>query len=290
MIVKNEAKVIQKCLASVKHIIDYWVIVDTGSTDGTQKIIEEFLSDIPGELHERPWVDFAFNRNEALDLAKNRGDYFLFIDADERFEWKDSSAFLPLLDKDYYMGIIHHGAFVFLRTILVNSRFDWRWVGIIHEFVTSVEGQDRGILHHPIVRSTVEGNRSQDMQKKFRHDIELLERALEMEPRNSRNRFLLAQQYEGVGEYALALKNYEMRAMAGSSDLEVFYSFYRMGLMQKELGMLPEIFINHYLKAFQMRPWRAEPLFFFGKSLHGYKLLSFRIFNYPVCSFCRAIQ
>ena len=38
MIVKNEQPVIRRCLASVKEMIDYWVIVDTGSTDGTQDL------------------------------------------------------------------------------------------------------------------------------------------------------------------------------------------------------------------------------------------------------------
>ena len=70
MIVKNEAAVIARCLASVRPIIDYWVIVDTGSTDGTQDAIRAFLADLPGELHERPWRDFAHNRTEALDLAR----------------------------------------------------------------------------------------------------------------------------------------------------------------------------------------------------------------------------
>jgi len=39
MIVKNESEVITRCLKSVLPLIDYWVISDTGSTDGTQKII-----------------------------------------------------------------------------------------------------------------------------------------------------------------------------------------------------------------------------------------------------------
>ncbi|MDO8336144.1 MAG: glycosyltransferase, partial [Candidatus Saccharibacteria bacterium] len=47
MIVKNEAHVILRCLASVKPWIDSWCIVDTGSSDGTQDIIQDYLKDIP---------------------------------------------------------------------------------------------------------------------------------------------------------------------------------------------------------------------------------------------------
>ncbi len=86
MIVKDEAPVIRRCLDSVRPLIDHWVIVDTGSTDGTQDIIREHLKDLPGELHERPWRDFAHNRSEALALARPHADYSLIIDADDVLE------------------------------------------------------------------------------------------------------------------------------------------------------------------------------------------------------------
>src|SRR3954471_9644974 len=62
MIVKNEALVIARCLSAVRPLIDSWVIVDTGSSDGTQEIVREVLGDLPGELIERSWRDFASNR------------------------------------------------------------------------------------------------------------------------------------------------------------------------------------------------------------------------------------
>jgi glycosyltransferase involved in cell wall biosynthesis len=73
-------------LESVKSIIGYLVIADTGSTDGTQNIIKELLRDIPGELYERPRVDFSHNRNEALHYALGKSDYLVFIDADDYFD------------------------------------------------------------------------------------------------------------------------------------------------------------------------------------------------------------
>jgi len=48
MIVKNEADVIGRCLRSVLPFISSWSITDTGSTDGTQAIIQEMLGHLPG--------------------------------------------------------------------------------------------------------------------------------------------------------------------------------------------------------------------------------------------------
>jgi glycosyltransferase involved in cell wall biosynthesis len=74
MIVKNEAHVIERCLASVLPLIDSWVIVDTGSTDATPDIIERFLRGKPGQLHHRPWLNFGHNRTEAMQLALQAAD------------------------------------------------------------------------------------------------------------------------------------------------------------------------------------------------------------------------
>ena len=61
MIVKNESEIITRCLDSVKDLIDYWVISDTGSTDGTQQIITDYFKqhNIPGLLLENAWKNLA---------------------------------------------------------------------------------------------------------------------------------------------------------------------------------------------------------------------------------------
>jgi glycosyltransferase involved in cell wall biosynthesis len=83
MIVRDEAHVIEETLAAVAPRIDTWVIVDTGSIHATQEVVKRFFVSrgIPGELHERPWVDFGANRTEALALCRGKADYAWVIDA-----------------------------------------------------------------------------------------------------------------------------------------------------------------------------------------------------------------
>ena len=59
MIVKNEAHVLARCLRSVKPLLSSWVIVDTGSTDDTERVAREELAGIPGEFVRKGWVDFG---------------------------------------------------------------------------------------------------------------------------------------------------------------------------------------------------------------------------------------
>src|SRR3569832_865962 len=135
MIVKDESKVIERCLNSVKPLIDYWVIVDTGSSDQTREIIQATLKEIPGELHQRAWENFEVNRNGALQLAKGKGDYLLFIDADEVLSCENGFNFPPL-ENDFYLFIVKNEingiiSSEYYRTLLVNNHLPWQWKGVI---------------------------------------------------------------------------------------------------------------------------------------------------------------
>ena len=78
MIVRDEETQIGKALESVKDIVDEIVVVDTGSSDRTKEIIREF----EGKIFETKWED-NFSKAKNLALEKAKGDYILFMDADE---------------------------------------------------------------------------------------------------------------------------------------------------------------------------------------------------------------
>jgi len=282
MIVKNESKVIRRSLGSVKPLIDYWVIVDTGSVDGTQDIIREFMKGIPGELHERPWVNFEHNRNEALQLAQNKGDYLLFIDADE--ELRISEDFVkPQLEKDSYFIMTDFSGTHYPRLELINNHLSWKWVGVLHEYLECNEAKTSELLQGVTNIPHCEGFRSQDPQK-FKKDAAVLEKALEKEPNNSRYVFYLAQSYKDAEEPQLAIKNYERRIAMGGFDQEVFWSKYQICLLNEGLQASYEAIVNGYLNCHAMRSTRIEPLYRLALyyRLHNEPLLGYLVSKYAL--------
>lgn len=262
MIVKNESAIIERCLDSVLPLIDAWVIVDTGSTDGTQDIIRKKLAHLPGELHERPWVNFGHNRSEAAALAQDRPDkavYLLFFDADDLLE-RPADFVLPELTADAYrLWLSLHGT-RYTRTILVSTRLRWRWVGVVHEY-PAAEPPESTIetLQGLQVQSSVEGARSRDPQK-YCNDAALLEKALADDSSNTRNVFYLAQSYRDAGETQKALTTYLRRAAMGGWAEEQWCALWQAARMAEKLQRpWPEV-TDRYLTAFQARPQRVEPL------------------------------
>ena len=77
-IVKNESENLPRCLDSVKPYVDELIIVDTGSTDDTVAIAQQYGATIG---HFEWCNDFAAARNYALSLVT--GDWVLVLDADE---------------------------------------------------------------------------------------------------------------------------------------------------------------------------------------------------------------
>jgi len=261
MIVKDETAVIERCLRSVRPFIDCWSIVDTGSTDGTQRLLASALAELPGKLHERPWKDFGHNRTEALELARVWADYSFVIDADETFDVPDGFAFPELTADGYYTQ--HRGstsAVTFELLQLLKADAPWRYEGVLHEVAVCDRPHRTAVLSGPLCIGHFDSARNQvDAKQKYALDAAVLERALEQEPNNARYRYYLARSYRDAEMLEKALENFAKRADMGGWEEEVWHSLHLMGVVSADLNKYHAA-VASQLRAHQLRPQRAEAL------------------------------
>lgn len=265
MIVKNEAHIILETLQNLVNSItfDYWVISDTGSTDGTENLILNFFSEvgIPGELHKDEWQNFAHNRNLALNYARGKGDYILIFDADDFVE--GSLKISTDLEADaYYLNFSDEsGVLSFRRVALVKNNPEIYWRGVVHEFIELPEGASYGNLVGPYsVIARTRGARSLD-DDKYYHDATVLANAVynnqdpDLEPRYT---FYCARSYRDAGLYQEALSWFKKRAvMTDGWSEEAYYSCLEIAQIYENEGKALEG--REYLeKAIQINPNRAE--------------------------------
>lgn len=270
MIVKNESAIIRDTLENIiTHVpLDYYVISDTGSDDNTADIIKQFFAEkgIPGEIHHDEWVNFAHNRNFALQHAQGKTDYVLIFDADDRFEGNFA---LPeeLTSDRYYFRMANSvtGANVYFRTLMFRNDGSFYWRGVLHEFV---EQRKKTVVEQKIfgdyyVISGRFGARSNNPQKYFQ-DAQVLEKAFyspEDEDLKDRYAFYTAQSYRDADMPEKAIEWYAKRANLGGWYEEVYYSLLQIALLKIELNAPLDEVQNLLLAAYEYRPQRAESLY-----------------------------
>ena len=259
MIVRNEAHIVHEVLDSVASCISSWVVVDTGSDDGTQEVIRRHMAalGIPGELHERPWRNFGHNRSEALELARGHGDYIWVMDADDLLVGVPD---FNGLTADVYQ--LRYGPDVtYWRRQLFRDGLPWRYVGVLHEYADCgrplVEERLEGDYY---IESRRLGGRNLDPEK-YRRDAELLLTEVQRHPDDARSVFYLAQSYYDYGDVASARTWYARRAEMGGYDEEVYYSLARVAESMLRLDHPWPDVQDAYLRAWEYRPSRAEPLY-----------------------------
>ncbi len=259
MIVRNEADVVAETLDSVAPYISSWVIVDTGSTDGTQDVISVNMArrGISGEMHEREWRNFGHNRTQALKLAQGHADYIWVIDADDIVVGTPD---FTQLSADIYRMRLGDPSFTYWRPQLFRDGVRVRYEGVVHETAAwepdCVVGRLQGDYY---VESRRLGARSQDPQT-YARDRDLLLAEVERNPEDARSVFYLAQSYFDLGDSVNARKCYEQRVEMGGSDEEVYYSMVRLAESMAKLDWPWQVIQDAYLKAWEFRPTRAEAL------------------------------
>lgn len=167
MIVKNEEKVLERCLNSLKGIWDELIIVDTGSSDNTKKIAGKYTD----KIYDFEWIDdFSAARNFACSKAKK--DYIYMADADELLDEENIKKFLQikqvLLPEIEIVQMKYSNQLEFGTTYNYDEEYrpklfkrlrEFKWTDPIHETINInpiIYDSEIKIIHKPVANH---GNR-----------------------------------------------------------------------------------------------------------------------------------
>lgn len=215
VIAKNERDFLPDCLASVTTIADEIIVVDTGSTDGTQDLARAAGATVV----EVPWRDdFAWARNQALDAVKT--PWVFVLDADERFVADDTPALLeavahPVADA-YNIRIVSiadrpEDLSEAQVTRLFRSDPRIRWTGKVHEQIIPSLMQAGGKLDRANVRLLHYGylGAVTTSRDKVRRNLDLLDRMKQENPRDPYVLWQRAQTLIQAGDFLAAAQEAE---------------------------------------------------------------------------------
>lgn len=142
MIVKNEEAVLERILKPVSQVMDAILIADTGSSDRTKEIAEQYTS----QVFDFPWCDdFSAPRNFLLEKVST--DYWMWLDADDVLNEENLERLKSLKETldpgtdvvmmEYAAGFDQSGrtTFSYFRERIMKTSRNFRWNGAVHETV-----------------------------------------------------------------------------------------------------------------------------------------------------------
>lgn len=160
MIVKNEERILARCLDSIKDLMDEIIIVDTGSSDQTKEIAQIYTD----KVYDFEWQD-DFSKARNYSFSKAEMDYIYVADADEVLDTENRERFLQLKNvllpeidivQMYYCNQLQYNTTYNFdkeyRPKLYKRIREFRWHDPIHESVRLepiVFDSDIAILHLP---------------------------------------------------------------------------------------------------------------------------------------------
>jgi glycosyltransferase involved in cell wall biosynthesis len=260
--IKNEEKILLRCLQAMEGIVDMYCILDTGSTDSSVEIAKKFLENRAGCVTEEPWQIFGYNRTVSFQRAQEycresgcdlNDTYGILVDADMVFVCGNLKE--KTLGAVGYKALQKNGNLEYMNARLLRMDYDWKCVGVTHEYWDGpTEQLEKDVCY---IDDKNDGGCKAD---KFTRDRTLLEAGLAADPNNVRYTFYLAQTYNCLNMHDESIAKYKKRIELGGWFEEIWYSYYSIGDLYKRKGDSIE-FEAWMLRAHAFRKERAESIY-----------------------------
>lgn len=275
MIVKNSGEILRDCLKHNKQFIDYWTILDTGSTDNTIDIINEELKDVPGKLYHGQFIDFAQARNQALDLASNTCKYI--INLDDSYKIINGNILRKkLTNSKCSCFLIKIGNLVdgFLRESyfskrIIRSTDNLRYKFRVHEDIDTspLKRNKEQILQFisdkdAFISDLTCDTHSARSRERYKKDIDMLLLDYKDNPSEQRVIYYLAKTYYMIEDNKSSLKYYEkIKQLDSAREDFLFAAYYDSACINYSLDKNYNLFRENLNNISIMFPNRAETFF-----------------------------
>jgi len=222
MIVKNEERFLGQCLASVKDLADELIVIDTGSTDRTVEIAQQFGAQVG---HFEWCNDFAAARNASI--APATGDWILFLDADEELSPAEKQNLPALLNSDNV---------ALIRLPLINTHQGPISKSILPRLYRNIPAiQFQGCVHEGVYTALLKISKEWQMDISV-GDLLILHHGYTAEVISERNK---------------VQRNYELLLKALEERPNEAYFYMQLGLELRRMDRLAESF-DAYAKALNL--------------------------------------
>lgn len=267
MIMKDESKILPRLLNSIYPLLDYYTVVDTGSTDKSKAIVKQFFGGkkIPGQIYDHKWINYGDARNHALNKAKGKTDFCFTIDADNilkldaKFDIERFKKELSRCDKGEVEA--NSNGNIYTKIAFWRNSKPFYYFGATHEVLLCNEPIIEKNLSGISISIKNEGASWKNQKEKFMNNVKLLSDYIDKNGLEPRHVFYLAESYRDAGELEKAIEWYKKRTILGGFYEEKYCAQLEIGKLKWRLGYPIMEVADEFMRCGELDDLRAEHLY-----------------------------
>lgn len=276
MIVRDEAHIITRAFESLKNIFTSYYIMDTGSTDNTIEVINDWMekNGKKGEICMHTWKNFGYNKSlllknayEHINPIISKAENWVWLDADEVYitDLNDPLSYPTVEHADRLYNLIKnsnnnifkiytkYGSLQYVRPNMAKNNQLYKWEQPVHEYFVGVDDHKEEFIDFIYNLARKQGNSSKNPDR-YKKDAEMFIEFLNENPNEPRATFYLAQTYESIDDEKAIEWYYKRIELTTGFYQERYISCLRLSKKVKDESEKKKLLI----KAMEIDPRRLE--------------------------------